>query len=93
MANDIEIVATSVGLIDVDVVVDATIPNITIETAQQGPEGKQGNPGAPGQKGDKGDSLTYGTLTVAEKQDIVSTYDQVVGNTSYTNIFLNTLIG
>ena len=43
-------------------------------------------------KGNKGDNLDYNKLTQSEKYDIIEQYDNVLGNTSYTNIFLNTLL-
>lgn len=43
-------------------------------------------------KGPKGENLNYNNLTLEEKNEIISQYDNILGNTSYTNIFLNTLL-
>ena len=73
-------------IINLEVIVDSDIPSISIVTAEQGPEGKKGD------KGEKGDPLTYAMLTPADKQEMATAYDAVIGNNSYANIFLNTLL-
>lgn len=43
-------------------------------------------------KGPKGDNINYNNLTLDEKTEIINQYDNLLGNTSYANIFLNTLL-
>ena len=82
----INVEVTNTDAINVDVIIDPGLPSISIVTAEQGPEGKKGD------KGEKGDPLTYDMLTPADKQEMATAYDAVIGNNSYANIFLNTLL-
>ena len=81
--------ALSVEEINISLDVGQVIPAVELVAGIQGPEGAKGD---KGEQGIKGDSLTYGMLTEQDKTDIISQYDQVLGDRSYTNVFLNALL-
>ena len=81
--------ALSVEEINISLDVGQVIPAVELVAGIQGPEGAKGD---KGEQGIKGDSLTHGMLTEQDKTDIISQYDQVLGDRSYTNVFLNALL-
>ena len=81
--------ALSVEEINISLDVGQVIPAVELIAGIQGPEGAKGD---KGEQGIKGDSLTYDTLTEQDKADIIAQYDQVLGDHSYTNVFLNALL-
>ena len=81
--------ALSVEEINISLDVGQVIPAVELVAGIQGPEGAKGD---KGEQGIKGDSLTYGMLTEQDKTNIISQYDQVLGDRSYTNVFLNALL-
>lgn len=66
--------------------VGQAIPSVDIIAGIQGPEG------VPGSIGPAGRNLEYGDLTEADKMDLVHVFDMTSGQTSYANVFLNTLL-
>lgn len=87
ITTNIETGITTITLIEdvspVTTIVEESVDIALVELGFQGP---------PGSKGDKGENLNYNNLTLEEKNEIISQYDNILGNTSYTNIFLNTLL-
>ena len=81
--------ALSVEEINISLDVGQVIPAVELVAGIQGPEGAKGD---KGEQGIKGDSLTYSMLTEQDKTNIISQYDQVLGDRSYTNVFLNALL-
>lgn len=94
-AGDV-VVATSevtIGLVLEEMgieVVANQIPEMVIGVGLQGP---QGATGLKGDKGDQGDNLTYAGLSSEDKNELVGLLDTAVGETNYTNVFLNSLLG
>ena len=60
--------------------------SVGLQVLTQGLEGAKGD---TGMKGDKGDALVYSILTPEEKNEVITQFDNVIGTTSYANIFLN----
>ena len=85
MAAAIE-AALSVEEISISLDVGQVIPAVELVAGIQGPEGAKGEKGL---KGDKGDALVYMNLTPEEKNEVITQFDNTVGNTSYANVFLN----
>lgn len=81
--------ALKVEEINISLDVGQVIPAVELIAGIQGPEGAKGENGL---KGDKGDPLVYSALTEEEKSQVIAQYDEVVGNNSYTNVFLNALL-
>lgn len=79
-------IGLELGETKVEVITDQ-LPEMVIGVGVQGPQG------ATGPKGDKGDNLTYSGLSNENKDELIGLLDNVVGETNYTNVFLNSLLG
>ena len=85
-AKSVEV--TSGDVVNVVVSEEAITPMVVIETGLQGPPGVQGIQGIQGEKGDQGDAFDFDQLTEEQKNDILTQFDEELGQSNYTNVFL-----